>query len=91
MDLLSLDDDALMAIMQFVPVKTVRGTLLVVNRRLSGLASSAAALGGHVAAAGGHGAEGGRAEGWRGWGPPSVGFCSRFRWGGLDKETRAVE
>ena len=48
MDLLSLDDDALMAIMQFVPVKTVRGPLLVVNRRLSGLASSAAALGGHV-------------------------------------------
>ena len=48
MDLLSLDDDALLGIMQFMPVKTVRGPLLVVCRRLSDLASSAAALGGHV-------------------------------------------
>jgi len=48
MDLLSLDDDALLAIMQFMPVKMVRGPLLVVSRRLSDLALSAAALGGHV-------------------------------------------
>ena len=48
MDLLSLDDDALLGIMQFMPVKTVRGPLLVVCRRISDLASSAAALGGHV-------------------------------------------
>ena len=48
MHLLDLDDDVLLAVMQNLPVMLVRGDLLLVCRRLLQLASSSAALGGHV-------------------------------------------
>ena len=46
--LLDLDDDTLLAVMQALPCRLVRGPLLLVCRRLLALASSSAALGCHV-------------------------------------------
>ena len=48
MRLLDLDDDVLLALMQKLPCKLVRGRLLLVSRRFLQLASSSAALGCHV-------------------------------------------
>jgi len=48
LQLLDLDDDVLLAIMQTLRVKLVRGKLLLVCHRLLKLASSSAALGCHV-------------------------------------------
>ena len=45
--LLDLDDDTLLAVMQALPCRLVRGPLLVCHRLLA-LASSSAALGCHV-------------------------------------------
>ena len=46
--LLDLDDDTLLAVMQALPCRLVRGPLLLVCHRLLALASSSAALGCHV-------------------------------------------
>ena len=46
--LVDLDDDVLLALMQKLPCKLVRGRLLLVSRRFLQLASSSAALGCHV-------------------------------------------
>ena len=48
MRLVDLDDDVLLALMQKLPCKLVRGRLLLVSRRFLHLASSSAALGCHV-------------------------------------------
>ena len=48
MRLVDLDDDVLLALMQKLPCKLVRGRLLLVSRRFLQLASSSAALGCHV-------------------------------------------
>ena len=46
--LLDLDDDTLLAVMQAMPCRLVRGPLLLVCQKLLALASSSAALGCHV-------------------------------------------